>query len=63
MESVSAIHMDSEAGLNYTGQRESNSVRGTTTEAPSILGWYRILRAQYHWPLFQAIRYALWLAR
>jgi hypothetical protein len=29
----------------------------------SILNWYRILRGHYHWPLFQAIRYALWLAR
>jgi hypothetical protein len=29
----------------------------------SILSWYRVLRAHYHWPVFQAIRYALWLAR
>lgn len=32
-------------------------------QPPSVLGWYRILRARYHWPLFQAIRYAMWLVR
>jgi len=30
---------------------------------PSILGWYQILRLHYQWPLFEAIRYALWLSR
>jgi len=30
---------------------------------PSMLGWYRILRAHYQFTMFQAIRYALWLAR
>jgi hypothetical protein len=34
-----------------------------TTKRPSVLKWYRILRIHYHWPLFQAIRYALWLSR
>lgn len=29
----------------------------------SILIWYHILRTHYHWPMFEAIRYALWLAR
>jgi hypothetical protein len=29
----------------------------------SIVEWYRILRVHHHWPLFEAIRYALWLAR
>lgn len=29
----------------------------------SILGWYRILTAHHQWTIFQAIRYALWLAR
>jgi hypothetical protein len=27
-----------------------------------ILGWYRILRGQHRWTIFQSIRYALWLA-
>lgn len=30
---------------------------------PSLLGWYRILRTHYQWPLVEAIRYALWLSR
>jgi hypothetical protein len=30
---------------------------------PSVLGWYRILRAHYAFAFFQAVRYALWLAR
>jgi len=28
-----------------------------------ILDWYRILRTQQQWTVFQSIRYALWLAR
>jgi hypothetical protein len=32
-------------------------------KAPSILSWYRILRTQHEWTLFQAVRYALWLTR
>jgi hypothetical protein len=30
---------------------------------PSLLEWYRILRAHNQWTIFQAVRYALWLAR
>jgi len=30
---------------------------------PSILDCYRILRVHHRWTMFQAIRYALWLAR
>jgi hypothetical protein len=29
----------------------------------SMLDWYRILRVHYQWPLFEAIRFALWLTR
>jgi hypothetical protein len=32
-------------------------------KSQSILDWYRILRAHRQWTMFQAIRYALWLAR
>jgi hypothetical protein len=32
-------------------------------KTPSVLGWYRILRAHYAFTFFQALRYALWLAR
>jgi len=30
---------------------------------PSMLDWYRILRVHYHFTMFHAIQYALWLAR
>jgi len=29
----------------------------------SILDWCRIMHAHHQWKIFQAIRYALWLAR
>ncbi len=32
-------------------------------KSPSLLNWYRILRANHQWTVFQAIRYALWMAR
>jgi hypothetical protein len=41
----------------------SESARSTSEERLSILQWYRILRAHYQWPLFEAIRFALWLSR
>jgi len=37
--------------------------RSAIMKFPSILDWYRILRLQHEWTIFQAIRYALWLAR
>jgi hypothetical protein len=33
------------------------------TKRQSMLEWYFVLRTHYHWTIFQAIRYALWLAR
>jgi hypothetical protein len=30
---------------------------------PSMLDWYLILRVHYHFMMFQAVRYALWLTR
>jgi hypothetical protein len=35
----------------------------TPKKTPSVFGWYRILRAHYTFNFFQAIRFALWLAR
>ena len=29
----------------------------------AILHWYNVLRVNYHFTTFQAIRFALWLAR
>ena len=63
METVSEVQtffeLQSEVRLLHS-DKESD---GGSMKPPSILGWYRILRAHYHWPLFQAIRFALWLAR
>jgi hypothetical protein len=36
--------------------------RSVTVKSSSLFAWYHILRAQHHWTVFQAIRYALWLA-
>jgi hypothetical protein len=41
----------------------SKLVKEETMKLPSLFGWYRILRAQYQFRVFQAIRCALWLAR
>ena len=32
-------------------------------KSPSLFDWYFILRVHHQWTVFQAIRYALWLAR
>ena len=60
-----AIGIQFSRGTGSKGQSVDTSDNATakTAKRPSILKWYRILRAHYHWPLFQAIRYALWLAR
>lgn len=29
----------------------------------SAMGWFRLLWVHCQWPLFEAIRYALWLSR
>jgi hypothetical protein len=61
MESLNAV------SLGSNQEQESGFVPavngGATKRVPSALGWFRILRAHYRWPLFEAIRYALWLAR
>jgi hypothetical protein len=46
---------------------EVRSVHGTeeseSRKRPSVRGWIRILLVHYQWPLFEAVRYALWLSR
>jgi hypothetical protein len=37
--------------------------RSSAMKLPSIIEWFRILRAHHQWTMFQAIRYALWLAK
>jgi hypothetical protein len=39
------------------------STMAAIKKTPSVLGWYRILRAHYAFTFFQALRYAFWLAR
>jgi hypothetical protein len=29
----------------------------------ALFDWYRVLRTHHRWTVFQAVRYALWLAR
>jgi hypothetical protein len=41
----------------------NDSVSEATGKLPTILGWYHILRAHYQFPVFEAIRFALWLGR
>ncbi len=50
---------------NGMGPRDDIEIRerSTTVKSPSLVDWYRILRAHHHWRVFQAIRYALWLCR
>jgi hypothetical protein len=42
---------------------EFNAKESSIMKPPSIRLWYQILRANHHWTMFEAIRYALWLAR
>lgn len=46
-----------------TSQVEKTAKRSAIMKPLSPLEWYRILRAHHQWTVFQAIRYALWLAR
>jgi len=32
-------------------------------KAHSVVYWYRVLRVHHQWTIFQAVRYAIWLAR
>jgi hypothetical protein len=41
----------------------NNSIGEATRKLPTIMGWYHILRAHYQFPVFEAIRFALWLGR
>lgn len=40
-----------------------NADRSAAMKPLSILDWYRVLRVQHAWTIFQSIRYALWLVR
>lgn len=63
MESAIGIQLSHKASTKRPLAQRNDSARARTVKWQSILGVYRILRVHYHWPLFEAIRYALWLAR
>lgn len=63
MENVNAVESIFEARSEVRLVHRNEVFTSRSTERPSVLGWYRILRAHYQWPLFEAIRYALWLSR
>jgi hypothetical protein len=39
------------------------AVQNGDMKRQAIVEWYHILRVHYHWPLFQAVRFVLWLSR
>lgn len=63
MENVSAVESIFEARNEVRLVHTNKVSTSRSTGRPSVLGWYRILRAHYQWPLFEAIRYALWLSQ
>ena len=63
MENAIGIQSSLDTGNEDRPVGRNKLTRTKTVEQLSILDWYRILRVHYHWPLFQAIRFALWLAR
>jgi hypothetical protein len=58
-----AIAIQSSTATKGRQVKPSDNATVNAMKRPSILQWYRILRVHYHWPLFQAIRYALWLSQ
>lgn len=63
MENTIGIQLSQETSSKPRVAQRNDSSRAKNVKWQSILDWYRILRVQYHWPLFEAIRYALWLSR
>jgi hypothetical protein len=49
--------------VKASGLAEKPAMRSAIMKSPSLLDWYRLLRAHHQWTMFQAIRYALWLTR
>jgi hypothetical protein len=57
------IGLDLGAQNRRTGNRFFEFEREGIMKMPTLLEWYRILRDQYQSTMFQAVRFALWLAR
>jgi|HubBroStandDraft_6_1064221.scaffolds.fasta_scaffold1083766_1 hypothetical protein len=60
-------HCPTTAGRKGIDTSETQKVRSLLERLDmkrvSIVEWYRILRVHHEWTIFQAIRFALWLAR
>jgi len=56
---------DSEPDWKYLGTKRTYSSLGEeiVMKTPSMFQWFRILRDNYNFTMFQAVRFALWLAR
>jgi hypothetical protein len=52
-----------QTSVKTSGVAKKPAKRSATMKSPSLLDWYRLLRAHHQWTMFQAIRYALWLTR
>ena len=63
MENVAGVQSLSDLRNEGRFVQGNETLREATLKRQSILDWYRIFRVHHHWTLFQAIRYALWLAR
>ena len=61
METVNEIQLFVEASRK--GQLVHRYDVPESMKRPSVVGWFRILRVHLQWPLFEAIRFALWLSR
>jgi hypothetical protein len=48
---------------HYLSVGTTAPVSGPIMKSPFLFSWYCIRRARHQRPVFQAIRYALWLAR
>jgi hypothetical protein len=59
---ISMTRKEKQTG-NEVRHQDDVDIRGGNSVTSSLVAWYHILRTQHHWTIFQAIRYALWLAR
>jgi hypothetical protein len=50
------------SGLRHSKGTDRSLAEVAVMKTPTILQWYQILRQHYQFTLFQAVRYALWLA-
>lgn len=63
MGNTSRMQFNPDVQIEDRPVKTNHGAKAKSPEQLSILDWYRILRMHYHWPLFEAIRYALWLSR